>query len=60
MLDLSCAYLCYPPPWMELDLLSTFVLIQYIFVVFLQKNIRTSLLKTLSRGCVRAQLCLWC
>ena len=53
ILELSCAYLCYPPPWMGLDLLSTFVLTRYIFVVFLQKKIRTFLLKTLSRGCVR-------
>jgi len=38
---------------MGLDLLSTFVLTRYIFVVFLQKKIRTLLLKTSSRGCVR-------
>ena len=42
-----------PPPLMGLDLLSTFVLTRYIFVVFLQKKIRTLLLKTSSRGCVR-------
>ena len=42
-----------PPPWVGLDLLSTFVLTRYIFVVFLQKKIRTLLLKTTSRGCVR-------
>src|SRR6185436_9663310 len=53
ILELSCAYLCYPPPWMGLDLLSTFVLTRYIFVVFLQKKTRTMLLTTLSRGCVR-------
>ena len=38
---------------MGLDLLITFVLTRYIFVVFLQKRIQTSLLKTSSRGCVR-------
>ena len=38
---------------MGLDLLSTFVLNRYIFVVFLQKKIQTLLLKTSSRGCVR-------
>ena len=38
---------------MGLDLLSTFVLTQYIFVVFLQKKILTTLLKTSSRGCVQ-------
>ena len=38
---------------MGLDLLSTFVLTRYIFVVFLQKKIRTLLLKTSSRGRVR-------
>ncbi|KAG2627632.1 uncharacterized protein LOC120701366 [Panicum virgatum] len=38
---------------MGLDLLSTFVLPRYIFVVFPQKKIQTTLLKTLSRGCVR-------
>ena len=38
---------------MGLDLLSTFVLTQYIFVVFLQKKTQTTLSKTLSRGCVR-------
>ena len=53
ILELSCAYLCYPPPWMGLDLLSTFVLTRYIFVVLHQRKIRTSLLKTSSRGCVR-------
>ena len=42
-----------PPPWMGLDLLSTFVLTRYIFVVFFQKKIRTLLLKTSSRGRVR-------
>ena len=42
-----------PPLWMGLDLLSTFVLTRYIFVVFLQKKIRTLLLKTSSRGRVR-------
>ena len=27
ILDIPCAYImCYPPPWMGLDLLSTFVL----------------------------------
>ena len=38
---------------MGLDLLSTFVLTRYIFVVFFQKKIRTLLLKTSSRGRVR-------
>ena len=38
---------------MGLDLLSTFVLTQYIFVVFLQKKILTTLLKTSSSGCVQ-------
>ena len=38
---------------MGLDLLSTFVLTRYIFVVFLQKKIQTTLLKTSSRGCVQ-------
>ena len=38
---------------MGLDLLSTFVLTRYMFVVFLQMKIRTTLLTTLSRGCVR-------
>ena len=42
-----------PPPWMGLDLLSTFVLNRYIFVVFLQKKIQTLLLKMSCRGCVR-------
>jgi hypothetical protein len=27
---------------------------------FLQRKTRTSLLKTLNRGCVRTQPCLWC
>ena len=35
ILELSCAYLCYPPLWMGLDLLSTFALTRYIFVVLL-------------------------
>ena len=29
-------------------------------MLLLQKKIQTSWLKTLSRGCVRTQLCLWC
>ena len=34
LLELSCVYLCYPPLWMGLDLLSIFVLTRYIFMVF--------------------------
>ena len=60
ILELSCAYLCYPPLWMGLDLLSIFVLTQYIFLVLLHMKIQTLLLKTSSRGCVRTQCCLWC
>ena len=38
--------MCYPPPWMGLDLLSTFVLTP---ILLLQRKIRTSWLRMLSR-----------
>ena len=37
LLDISCAYALYPPPWRRLDLLSTFVLTP-IYVVALEED----------------------